>query len=78
MKRIFKRNIKDEFDTRNSRDREEEILNIIDSLQTIREISYKREEFLGTEMTKTQLQELYIWDNATNSRVGRHQFTTGF
>lgn len=78
MKRIFKRNIIDEFNTRNSRDGEQEILNMIDSLETIKQINYKREELLGIEMTKHQLQELFLWDNETESRIGRHQFTLGF
>lgn len=78
MKRIFKRNVQDEFNTRESRDGEEQILNMIDSLSTIRELNYKREELLGVEMPKTQLQEMFLWNEETNSRVGRHQFTLGF
>lgn len=78
MKRIFKKNVQDEFNTRESREGEETLLNMIDGLSTIRELNYKREELLGVEMPKAQLQELFIWDNETNSRVGRHQFTLGF
>lgn len=78
MKRIFKKNVQDEFNTRESRDGEEAILNMIDGLSTIRELNYKREEVLGIEMPKAQLQELFLWDDDTNSRIGRHQFTPGF
>ena len=78
MKRIFKKNIQDEFNIRESREGEETLLNMIDGLSTIRELNYKREELLGIEMPKAQLQELFIWDDETNSRIGRHQFTLGF
>lgn len=78
MKRILKKNIQDEFDKRNSREGEQQLLNIIDNLTTIREINYKREELLGIEMAKPQLKELFLWDDETNSRIGRHQFTLGF
>jgi hypothetical protein len=77
MKRIFKRNIMDVFAEREDKSKEQEILNFIDSLSTIREISYHRERLLGIEMTKTQLNELYLWDNETNSRKGRHHFLLG-
>lgn len=78
MKRIFKRNIIDEFDTRESREGEQEILDLIDSLTTIRDISYNKERLLGTEMSKTQLRELFLWDDDRNSRKGKNHFTLGF
>ena len=78
MKRIFRRNVIDIFDTRDSRTGESEILDLIDSLTTIRDIAYHRERLLGIEMSKTQLRELYLWDDETDSRRGRHQFTLGF
>ncbi len=77
MKRIFKRNIKDIFNERDNHEGEQEILDLIDSLITVREISYERERLLGIEMSKTQLRELYIWDDETDSRVGRHQYSLG-
>lgn len=78
MKRIFRRNVIDIFDTREDRTGEEEILALIDSLTTIRDISYHRERLLGIEMSKTQLRELYLWDDELDSRRGRHQFIPGF
>lgn len=78
MKRIFKRNIIDIFDSREDRTGEQEILDLIDSLTTIRDISYHRERLLGIEMSKTQLRELFLWDEETDSRRGRHQFIPGF
>lgn len=78
MKRIFKKNVQEEFNTRESRDGEAAILNMIDGLTTIRELNYKREEILGIEMPKAQLQELFLWDNNTNSRIGRHHFIPSF
>lgn len=78
MKRIFKKNIKDIFIERNNHDGEQEILNLIDGLTTIRQISYERERLLGTEMPKTQLKELYLWDNEKDMRIGQHQYTLGF
>ncbi len=78
MKRIFKKNVQDEFDTRTSREGEEAILNTIDGLSTIRELNYKKEEYLGTEMPKAQLQELFLWDNDSDSRIGRHHFIPSF
>ena len=78
MKRIFKRNIMDVFSEREDKSKEQEILDFIESLQTIREIAYQKERLLGIEMSKTQLRELYLWDETTNSRKGKHQFTLGF
>jgi hypothetical protein len=78
MKRIFKRNVQDIFSEREDKTLESEILSFIDSLETIRDISYHRERLLGTEMSKSQLKELFLWDDETNSRIGRHQFTLGF
>lgn len=78
MKRIFKKNVSDIYDSRESRNGEKEILDFIETLNTIKEISYHRERLLGIEMSKTQLQELFMWDEQTNSRKGRHQFTIGF
>lgn len=78
MKRIFKRNVMDVFAEREDKNGEQELIDFIDSLQTIREIAYHKERLLGTEMSKTQLRELYLWDETTNSRKGRHQFTLGF
>lgn len=78
MKRIFKRNIMDVFSEREDKSKEQEILDFIESLQTIREIAYHKERLLGIEMSKTQLRELYLWDETTDSRKGRHQFTLGF
>jgi len=78
MKKIFKRNIIDEFDTRSDRTGEQELLDFVDSLTTIKEISYHKERLFGTEMSKTQLRELYLWDDPRDSRKGRHHFLLGF
>lgn len=78
MKRIFKRNILDVYAEREDQTGKEEIISLIDSLTTVKDISYHRERLLGTEMSKTQLKELGLWDDSINSRIGRHQFTTGF
>lgn len=78
MKKIMKYNIKKEFDKRGNRDYESEIMAHVDSLQTIRDINYEREKLLGTEMPKKQLQELFLWDDSTNSRKGQNQYTLGF
>ena len=58
--------------------KEQEILDMIDGLNTIREICYEKERLLGIEMSKTQLKELYLWDDETDSRKGRHHFLLGF
>ena len=60
------------------RTKEQEILDMIDGLNTIREICYEKERLLGIEMSKTQLKELYLWDDETDSRKGRHHFLLGF
>jgi hypothetical protein len=78
MKRIFKRNIKDVFAERGTTEGQQEILDMIDGLNTIRDISYERERLLGIEMSKTQLKELYLWDEEKDMRIGRHQYTLGF
>ena len=78
MKRIFRRNILDTFAQREDQTGKEEILELIDSLITIKDVSYHKERLLGTEMSKKQLQELGLWDEETDSRRGRHQFTLGF
>ena len=78
MKRIFIRNVIDIFNERENKDDMQKIIDFISSLNAIKDITYHKERLLGIEMSKTQLKELYIWDEATNSRVGRHQFTIGF
>lgn len=78
MKRILKRNIKDVFVERGNHDGEAEIIAFIDTLTTIRQLSYERERLLGTEMSKTQLKELYLWDNEKDRRVGQHHYLLGF
>jgi hypothetical protein len=78
MKKIFKCNILDVYDSRENQEYKEEILSFIDSLQTIKQICYQKERLLGTEMSKIQLKELYLWDDDTNSRVGKHEYTIGF
>ena len=78
MKRIFKRNVKDIFTERKNREAEQKILDHIDTISTIRQLSYERERYLGTEMSKTQLRELYLWDEENNMRQGRHHYTLGF
>ena len=78
MKKVFKCNILDVYDSRENQEYKEEILAFIDSLQTIKQICYQKERLLGTEMSKTQLKELYLWDDDMNSRVGRHEYTIGF
>ena len=62
MKRMFKKNIQDIFEERGNHEGEQEILDMIDGLTTIRQITYERERLLGIEMPKTQLRELYLWD----------------
>lgn len=78
MKKIFKRNVKDVFNERGNHEGEQEILDMIDGLTTIRQISYERERLLGTEMPKTQLRELYLWDEEKDMRIGRHHYLLGF
>lgn len=78
MKRAFKRNIIDEFEKRESQQGKEELLSFIDGLTTIKDINYHKERLLGIEMPKSQLQEMMLWDNETNSRIGRMYFTLGF
>lgn len=78
MKRIFKRNIKDIFEERGNHEGEQELLDLIDSLTTLREISYERERLLGIEMSKTQLRELYLWDDENDRRIGQNQYSLGF
>lgn len=78
MKRIFKGNVRDEFNRRGDHTGEQELLDHIDSLSTIRELSYERERLLGTEMSKTQLKELYLWDNEADRRIGKHHYLLGF
>ncbi len=78
MKRIFKRNIKDVFAERGDHTGEQEILDFIDTLTTIRQLSYERERLLGTEMSKTQLKELYLWDDEKDRRIGQHHYLLGF
>lgn len=78
MKRIFKGNVKDIFAQRGTTEGQQEILDFIDSLNTIRELSYERERLLGTEMSKTQLREMYLWDEERDMRVGKHYYLLGF
>lgn len=78
MKRIFIRNVKDVFAERGNNEGEQEIIDFINGLTTIRQLSYHRERLLGTEMSKTQLRELYLWDEEKDMRKGRHQYTLGF
>ena len=78
LKRIFIRNVKDVFTERGDKQGEQEILDFINSLTTIRQLAYHRERLLGTEMSKTQLRELYLWDEENNMRQGRHHYTLGF
>ncbi len=78
MKRILKRNIKDIFDERGNHEGEQELLDLIDSLTTIREITYQRERLLGIEMPKTQLRELYLWDDEKDVRIGPQHYLLGF
>lgn len=78
MKRVFKKNIQDVFSTRENKAGETELLNYVDSLTTIKDICFEKERLLGIEMGKTQLKELGLWDDATNSRIGRMIFELGF
>ena len=78
MKRIFKGNVRDVFSERGTHEGEQELLDHIDTLNTIRELSYERERLLGTEMSKTQLRELYLWDEEKDKRVGQHHYLLGF
>lgn len=78
MKRIFKKLVIEEFNKRDTREGEVEILSFIDGLTSIKEINYHKERLLGIEMPKTQLKELFLWDDNTNSRIGRTYFTIGF
>lgn len=78
MKKIMKANIQDIFDARETREGEQAILDEIDSYQTITDINYGREKYLGIEMTKTQLQELGLWDDETNSRTEKMHYILGF
>lgn len=78
MKRIAKRHIIDEFDTRESRDKEQDLLDTIDKAKTIKDLTLHKENLLGIEMSKAQLQELSLWDDATNSRKGKMDYRLGF
>ena len=78
MKRIFKGNVRDVFAERGTHEGEQELLDHIDTLNTIRELSYERERLLGTEMPKTQLKELYLWDEERDMRIGKHHYLLGF
>jgi hypothetical protein len=78
MKRVFKKIVIDEFNNRESKQGQEEILAEIDDTSTIKEINYCRERLLGIEMPKSQLKELLLWDDNTNSRIGRMHFNLGF
>lgn len=78
MKRFFKRNVLDIFAEREDQTGKEDIISMIDSLSSIKEICYKKEELLGVEMSKTQLRELFCWDEETDSRIGKMVFKEGF
>ena len=71
-------NIQDIFEERGNHEGEQEILDMIDGLTTIRQITYERERLLGIEMPKTQLRELYLWDEEKDMRIGKHQYDLGF
>lgn len=78
MKRIFKGNIKDVFLNREDQTGKEDLLTFVESLNTVSDITYHKERLLGTEMGKTQLQDLFLWDADSNSRIGRHYYQIGF
>ena len=78
MKRIFKGNVNDVYAAREDQSGKEDLLAFIDSLNTISEITYHKERLLGTEMGKTQLKDLFLWDNNFDSRIGRHYYQLGF
>ncbi len=78
MKRIFKLRIDEIFESRESKEYQQDILDYIDSLTTIKELTYERERLIGVEMSKTQLLELYLWDTEINSRKGLMTFKLGF
>jgi hypothetical protein len=77
MKRIFKSRVVDEFDTRDSRVGEEEILNMIDSLTTIWDINIKKEDLLDIEMPINQAVELGLCDE-NNRRKENINYNYGF
>lgn len=78
MKRILKGNINDVYALREDKTGQEDLLTFVESLNTISEITYHKERLLGTEMGKTQLSSLYMWDEDSNSRIGRHYYQLGF
>lgn len=78
MKRIFKARIREEFNTRESREGEEEILSMIDSLSTIKDINIKREELLDIEMPRLQAIDMGLWDETTNRRKTPVNYNYGF
>lgn len=78
MKRIFRRNIIDVYAERGTTEGMQELLDVIDSLQTIKDVNYKREELLGVQMPKTQLEELFLWNNETQTRIGKMEYSLGF
>lgn len=62
MKRVFKKMIQDEFDSRESREGEDALLSEIDALESIRELNVKREEYLGIQMPIPQAEEMGLLD----------------
>lgn len=78
MKRVFKNRVKDEFDTRSTRDTEQEILNRIDSCLTIADICILREELLDIEMPKDLAIKLDLWDMENNKRKKEVDYIYGF
>lgn len=77
-KRILKRNIADVFSTREDQTGKDELLQFVDSLVNVKDLCYHKERLMGTELSKTQLKEMFLWDDLTDSRIGKHQFTLGF
>ena len=78
MKKVFIARVEDEFNKREDRTREAEIIAQISALKTVSEISILKEELLGTEMPREVARELGLWDEETNSRKGQVDYSHGF
>lgn len=78
MKRVFKRHIIDEFNTRENREDEDQLLTDIDVINNLKDMAIKREKLIGIEMPKLVAQELSLWDDENNRRKENVDYSKGF